>query len=233
MLAGCSAGFLDNSKIKGSHNAMKSGMVAADSIYDYLETGFDTFNDYGIELTNYQTNMNDSKVMKDLHQSRNFKGGFKWGSKIGLIHSGLTTMITKGTEPWNLRNKEKDAHATEKARNHSEIEYPKADGKLTFDLLENLQRSGTFHDHDEPSHLIIKEGLENSNQKSLKQYAGLEERFCPAKVYEFVDDDKGGKKLQINAQNCLHCKTCSIKMVDEYIDWNVPQGSEGPNYTSM
>jgi len=213
---------------------MKSGMVAADSIYNYLqERGNETILDYGLEFTNYETDMKNSEVWKDLYKCRNFKGGFKWGPKIGMIHTGITSFVTKGNEPWNLRNKERDADSTENSSKHTEIEYAKADGKLTFDLLENLQRSGTYHDHDEPSHLKIKEGLENSNQKSLKEFAGLEQRFCPAKVYEFVDDEKGGKKLQINAQNCLHCKTCSIKMVDEYIDWNVPQGAEGPNYTSM
>jgi electron-transferring-flavoprotein dehydrogenase len=95
--------------------------------------------------------------------------------------------------------------------------------------LENLQRSGTYHDHDQPSHLKIKTGKEEVSQRSLKEYAGLETRFCPANVYEFVENENGEKTLQINAQNCIHCKTCSIKMVDEYIDWNVPQGAEGPN----
>lgn len=108
------------------------------------------------------------------------------------------------------------------------IEYPKPDGVLTFDLLENLSRTGTNHDHDQPSHLRVKQGKATIPYKSFSEFAGLEERFCPAKVYEFVKDSEGKPVLQINAQNCIHCKTCSIKMVDEYIDWNVPEGGQGP-----
>lgn len=108
------------------------------------------------------------------------------------------------------------------------IEYPKPNGVLTFDLLENLSRTGTNHDHDQPSHLRVKQGKATIPYKSFSEFAGLEERFCPAKVYEFVKDSEGKPVLQINAQNCIHCKTCSIKMVDEYIDWNVPEGGQGP-----
>lgn len=114
---------------------------------------------------------------------------------------------------------------------HKEIEYPKHDGKLTFDLLTNLTRSGTNHDHDQPSHLVIKDGLENVPSQSINKFGGPEQRFCPAKVYEYVEDETsetGQKKLQINAQNCLHCKCCSIKMPEEYIKWTVPEGGGGP-----
>jgi len=116
------------------------------------------------------------------------------------------------------------------------IDYPKHDGKLTFDLLENLQRSGTYHNDDQPAHLKIKKGMEDTpTEVSLKNYGGPEQRFCPAKVYEYVDnpDKPGEQRLQINAQNCLHCKACSIKMPKEYIDWNVPEGGGGPAYAGM
>ena len=149
---------------------------------------------------------------------------------------GFFTNLIRGKEFWTFKSTKKDADYYKKSKDCTDsekIEYPKHDGVLTFDLLENLARSGTNHDHDQPSHLKIKKGKENVPMVSLKEYAGPEQRFCPAKVYEFVTDDKNETKLQINAQNCLHCKACSIKMLDEYIDWNVPQGGEGPTYTVM
>ena len=145
-------------------------------------------------------------------------------------------MITKGKEPWTLAHRKRDSEFTEPKDKHQEIVYPKHDGVLTFDLLTNLTRSGTNHDHDQPSHLKIKpESVEIPSEISWKQFAAPEQRFCPAKVYEYIeDDDKPGEaKLQINAQNCLHCKCCSIKMPKEYIDWNVPEGGGGPSYSGM
>mmetsp|Transcript_16714 Transcript_16714/g.25768 ORF Transcript_16714/g.25768 Transcript_16714/m.25768 type:complete len:157 (+) Transcript_16714:1157-1627(+) len=155
------------------------------------------------------------------------------GLYAGLMHGGFTQLITKGREPWTLSHKGLDSSKTQPAAEHKPIEYPKHDGKITFDLLTNLQRSGTNHDHDQPSHLKIKEGLENMPKISLDKFDGPEQRFCPAKVYEFVEDTEGKKNLQINAQNCLHCKCCSIKMPKNYIDWNVPEGSGGPSYSGM
>lgn len=230
ILVGCSAGFLNVAKIKGSHTAIKSGILAAES--QYQNQIFDDYEE-GKELKDYEASVKKSEIYDELYETRNFKGGFKSGLWGGQIHGGLITMFTKGKEFWSLRNKGSDSYKTELSSMHKKIEYPKSDGVQTFDLLENLQRSGTYHDHDQPSHLKVKEGKEAMALKSLKQYDGIEERFCPAKVYEFVDDENGQKKLQINAQNCIHCKTCSIKMIDEYIDWNVPQGGEGPNYTIM
>jgi electron-transferring-flavoprotein dehydrogenase len=151
-----------------------------------------------------------------------------------MVHGGLISHITKGKEPWTLAHKTRDSETTEPMSKHKEIIYPKHDGKLTFDILTNLSRSGTNHDHDQPSHLRVKEGMENTPEEvSLKTFAGPEQRFCPAKVYEYIEDENGKEKLQINAQNCLHCKCCSIKMPKEYIDWTVPEGSGGPSYSGM
>ena len=199
MLAGCSAGFLNVAKIKGSHNAMKTGMLAAEAIYANFASnqGIVTSD----ELTEYEKSVRSSWVAEELKASRNFKGGFEKGLWLGMAHGGLVSHITKGREPWTFAHKKTDSQATESKDKHKEIEYPKHDGKLTFDLLTNLQRSGTNHDHDQPSHLVIKEGLDRvPSEISLANFAGPEQRFCPARVYEYVDDEATkSKKLQINA----------------------------------
>ena len=143
-------------------------------------------------------------------------------------------MITKGKEPWTFAHRQRDADTTLPKAQCKPKEYPKHDGVLTFDLLTNLQRSGTNHDHDQPAHLKIKPDKVDVPSVSYQKYGAPEERFCPAKVYEYiVDEVTKSPKLQINAQNCLHCKCCSIKMPQEYIDWNVPEGGGGPNYSGM
>ena len=188
MLAGCSAGFLNVAKIKGSHNAMKSGMMAAEEIFEKFHKGEEL---QEADLSGYQERYKKSWVHDELFASRNFKSGFEKGLYRGLVHGGLTTMITKGKEPWTLAHKKLDSEYTETKDKHTEIEYPKHDGKLTFDLLTNLTRSGTIHNDDQPAHLRIKEGMENVPVDiSLKKFAGPEQRFCPAKVYEYVDDEK-------------------------------------------
>jgi len=232
LIVGDAAGFLNVLKIKGTHNALFSGMNAAETIFEelYLKQN----NNYGINLTKYETTMKSSEVYKELYKSRNFQGGFgKGGLIFGLIHGFITNFILKGHEWWSFKPLKKDSESLQAAKYHKKIDYPKHDGKLTFDLLENLARSGTNHDHDQPAHLKVKIKQVESITKSLEVFDKPEERFCPAKVYEFVSDETGKPKLQINAQNCLHCKCCSIKMVDEYINWTVPQGGEGPKYTIM
>jgi len=216
-------------KIKGTHNAMKSGIVAADSIYKrHCDGPMKT-----VEISEYEDGIKNSWVWEELYKTRNFKGGFKLNMYAGLVNGWFLNQISRGKEPWNLRIKKKDYEWLEDKIKHKEIVYPKHDGKLTFDLLSNLVKSGTMHEHDQPSHLRIKKGMEKVPSISYYQYGAPEEKFCPAKVYEFVKDENDQLKLQINAQNCLHCKACSIKMVDEYIDWNVPEGGGGPNYTGM
>merc|ERR1719401_2050664 len=147
-----------------------------------------------------------------------------------VLYGGLQSFITGGKEPFNWRSKTSDSKDTVMAAKEEKIEYPKPDGTLSFDLLGNLQRSGVNHEHDQPSHLKIKPGMEYvPPEVSLPEYAGPEQRFCPAKVYEY--DDLG--QLVINAQNCVHCKCCSIKMPKEYIKWTVPEGGGGPAYEIM
>ena len=145
--------------------------------------------------------------MDELKFVRNCKPAFKYGLLPGLAYSGFSLHVTRGKEPWTFKWSKKDCDTTEPAAKHKVIDYPKPDGKLTFDLLENLTRSNTNHDHDQPSHLKIKTHKKGVPiNLSLPVYDGPEGRFCPAKVYEYVPDDKGNKRLQINAQNCVHCK---------------------------
>jgi len=230
LLVGCAAGFLNVMKIKGTHNAMKSGITAAEEIYKKHERG----SIEGLDITEFDKEMHQNWVIKELYGTRNFKNGFKKGGLFfGLFNGGLISFVTKGHEPWKFRNFVRDADTTGDKKDYKPIEYPKKDGKLTFDLLDNLIKSNTYHDHDQPSHLRIKKGMEDAPLKSLEEKAGPESRFCPAKVYEFVDGEDGKPRLQINAQNCIHCKTCAIKTPQEYIDWNVPEGGGGPNYSGM
>jgi len=253
-LLGCSAGFLNAVKIKGSHTALKSGMLAAESLFQGLieedqepvaET-FELCESYvPQEMTTYTDKLKNSWIYEELHEVRNVHQAFaKWGIGGGLLYSGLATHITKGREPWTLSHTKCDAEGTEEATKFEKIDYPPPDGKLTFDLLTNLQRSGTYHEDDQPAHLRIKpEKVNVPEHVSLQVYGGPEQRFCPAGVYEYVDNDNATsesgsaveveEQLVINAQNCVHCKCCSIKMPSEYIEWTVPEGGGGPQYQVM
>jgi electron-transferring-flavoprotein dehydrogenase len=263
-LIGCSAGFLNAVKIKGSHTALKSGMLAAEAVFEGLlasqetpvsETGELSENHIPQEFTSYTDKLESSWIYDELYEVRNCHQAFsKWGVAGGLAYNGLATHITKGREPWTLSHTKTDAEATKPAANFTPKQYPPPDGKLTFDLLTNLQRSGTYHADDQPAHLRIKpECADIPKSTSLQVFAGPEQRFCPAGVYEYVDDttttpedgadtsstntttssSAPNKKLVINAQNCVHCKCCSIKMPKEYIDWTVPEGGGGPQYQVM
>ena len=244
-LIGCSAGFLNSVKIKGSHTAMKSGMLAAEAVYPILtKDGADatvlskgecSTSDRFEEASSYQESLMSSWIADELKVVRNSHASFHGGTLMGLIHTAFSCFISKGKEPWTLKNSISDSDKTKPAKHFTEIKYPKADGVLSFDLLANLQRSGTSHNHDQPSHLRVKEELKDvPSRLSITTFAGPEQRFCPAGVYEYTEaDDKGQKKLVINAQNCVHCKCCSIKMPKEYIKWTVPEGSGGPNYSVM
>jgi len=254
-LLGCAAGFLNAVKIKGSHTALKSGMLAAESVFEGLigeedqepvaET-FELSESYAPqEMTSYADKLENSWIYEELHEVRNVHQAFsKWGIGGGLVYSGLATHITKGREPWTLTHTKRDAEETEEKTKYEKIDYPVPDGKLTFDLLTNLQRSGTYHEDDQPAHLRIKpEKTEIPEHISMQVYGGPEQRFCPAGVYEYVDNDdadsdndssaEAEEHLVINAQNCVHCKCCSIKMPCEYIEWTVPEGGGGPQYQVM
>ncbi|GLE07462.1 hypothetical protein PINS_up017773 [Pythium insidiosum] len=241
-LIGCSAGFLNSVKIKGTHTAMKSGMLAAEAAYEALaksdvepvaSSGEINPEEPAADISSYESAVESSWIAEELKRVRNCHASFHYGLVPGLLYSGLSTHVLKGKEPWTLPNETPDSAKTRPAKEFTPIEYPKPDGKLTFDLLSNLQRSGTNHNHDQPAHLRIKpEHTAVPSSESLPVYAGPEQRFCPAKVYEYTDGSEanGVPQLVINAQNCVHCKCCSIKMPKEYIQWTVPEGGGGPAY---
>jgi len=234
MIAGCGAGFLNVPKIKGSHTAMKTGMLAGEVAAEAL-LGEGT--EQPRELTQYESVVKSSWVWEELSAVRNFKPAFHAGLWPGMAYGGMSMMATRGKEPWTFRWSKKDSEYTAPAASCSKIEYPKPDGVYSFELLENLTRSGVNHEHDQPAHLKVKE--EHATvplETSLPKFAGPEGRFCPAKVYEYVPDESGADgqmKLQINAQNCVHCKCCSIKTPHEFINWTVPEGGGGPQYAAM
>jgi len=240
-LIGCSAGFVNVPKVKGSHTAMKSGIVAAESIFETvsagglaMEEGLDP-ETARVEVTAFQTNMEGSWVFEELKAVRNIHPIFKNGLWLGMLYSGIESFVLRGKGWWTFRNTKTDSEKTKKASECTPIDYPKPDGVLTFDILSNLQRSSVNHEHDQPAHLRVKEELKDSPVNvSYKEYAAPETRFCPAKVYEYSGTEEGGTpQLVINAQNCVHCKCCSIKMPQEYIDWTVPEGGGGPAYMGM
>lgn len=193
------------------------------------------------EVTSFSKKMESSWVHDELYQVRNCHQAFaKWGVGGGLAYTGLTAHLFKGKEPWTLDHTTPDSKATKPSQEFEPIDYPAPDQKITFDLLTNLQRSGTYHAEDQPAHLKIKpEAQEFAESISIQEYAAPEQRFCPAAVYEYVEDgddkskEESNRKLVINAQNCVHCKCCSIKMPGEYIDWTVPEGGGGPQYQVM
>jgi len=226
-LIGCDAGFLNMSRIKGSHAAMKSGMLVAESIFAALAE-----NRSGDELTSYTAAFKDSWLHKELHKARNVKPWLAKGLYLGALMVGVDQIVFKGKAPWTLRHQHADHECLRPASEFEPIVYPKPDGKLTFDRLSSVFISNTNHAEDQPIHLTLKNpdvpvGI------NLAQYAGPEARYCPAGVYEFVKTDEGKDKLQINAQNCVHCKTCDIKDPTQNIVWVTPEGGGGPNYPNM
>ncbi len=225
-LIGCDAGYLNASRIKGSHAAIKSGMLAAQAIAGALaqQRQHD-------ELTAYPEAFANSWLHQELHRARNFKPAMSKGLFMGTMLVGFEQKILGGKAPWTMRNKKADHACLEPAALHSVIHYPKPDGELTFDRLSSVFLSGTNHEENQPAHLTLK----NSSipvHTNLPIYAGPEQRYCPAGVYEFVNKE-GIEHLQINAQNCVHCKTCDIKDPSQNIVWVSPEGGGGPNYSGM
>jgi electron-transferring-flavoprotein dehydrogenase len=219
---------------------MKSGMLAADAVFDALAPGGGGEAGAaaapaaaGLEVARYQADMEASWVWEELRAVRNYHPAFKNGLLGGVAYSGVAGFLTKGAEPWTWHNTAADWQKTKPAAQCAPIAYPKPDGKLSFDLLTNLARSGTNHEHDQPPHLRIKPGMEAvPRDVSHAVFGGPEGRFCPAKVYEYPEE--GGGQLVINAQNCVHCKTCDIKTPAGYIKWSVPEaGGGGPSYEVM
>ncbi|KAK9480774.1 hypothetical protein V1514DRAFT_324426 [Lipomyces japonicus] len=231
-LIGCSAGFVNVPKIKGTHTAMKSGMLAAESAYDAITSN--TSNDSPVALYGYEDKFKKSWIYDELYEVRNVRPSFEtrlglWG---GVAYSGLDTLILKGRTPWTFHYKHSDAAATQDASKFTPVDYPKPDGKLSFDILTSVARTGTMHDEDEPIHLKVKD-WDAHTKAAFPKYQGVENRFCPAGVYEYVPDDSKelGVRFQINSQNCIHCKTCDIKVPTQDIDWKCPEGGDGPKYT--
>lgn len=226
MLIGDTAGFLNVPKIKGNHTAMKSGILAADE----LQIALSNDKTYGQEITSYQDAFKKSWAYKELYKVRNIRPGFHWGLWPGLIHAAFQTAIG-WMLPYTLSHKA-DHAMTKPISECTLIEYPKPDGVLTFDRLTSVQLSNTNHEENQPAHLKLKD----SNipvEKNLPIYGGPSQFYCPAAVYEFVEETKGEPKFVINAQNCVHCKTCDIKDPSQNITWTVPQGGGGPNYSIM
>ncbi|XP_058460033.1 electron transfer flavoprotein-ubiquinone oxidoreductase, mitochondrial [Malaya genurostris] len=232
-LVGCAAGFMNVPRVKGSHYAMKSGMLAAESACEEIFSG-NTQEKTGLEPKDYPERIKESYVWKDLYKVRNARPSFHnaLGLYGGVAYSGFTLLLG-GREPWTLNHGAPDHTRLKPAKEFKPIEYPKPDGKITFDLLSSVALTGTNHEGDQPAHLTLKDDTVPV-KNNLAIYDGPEARFCPAGVYEFVPNDEGGNmKLQINAQNCIHCKTCDIKDVTQNINWVVPESGGGPAYNGM
>ncbi len=226
-LIGCDAGFLNASRIKGSHAAIKTGMLAANAAFEALGNNrqFD-------ELTAYSEAFEKSWLHQELHKARNFKPWMSKGLYLGTLMVGIDQVVFGGKAPWTLRHTHADHECLKPAANYAPIKYPKPDGKLTFDRLSSVFISNTNHAEDQPIHLTLKDPTVPVNV-NLRDYAGPEARYCPAGVYEFVTNEDNTERLQINAQNCVHCKTCDIKDPTQNIVWVTPEGGGGPNYPNM
>ena len=226
-LIGDDAGFLNASRIKGSHAAIKSGMLAADAAVVALKAG--RAHD---ELTEFPANFEKSWLREELHKARNFKPWMSKGLYTGTLMVGIDQVVFGGKAPWTLHHQHADHETLLPTSEATPIAYPKPDGVLSFDRLSSVFISNTNHEEDQPAHLTLKDAAVPVNI-NLARYDGPEQRYCPAGVYEFVDVPGGGKSLQINAQNCVHCKTCDIKDPMQNIKWVVPEGGGGPNYPNM
>ena len=224
-LIGDTAGFLNVAKIKGTHTAMKSGMLAAEVTFDALvaERSSD-------QLDSYPEAIKGSWIWNELYRVRNIRPSFRKGLWGGLAYAAIDTYLFGGRAPWTFRQ-HPDHPELRKASNYKEISYPKPDGKITFDKLSSVFISNTNHEENQPCHLVLRDdGV--PKRVNLADFDGPEQRYCPAGVYEYVEEN-GGKKLQINGQNCLHCKACDIKDPTQNIVWKTPEGGGGPNYPNM
>ena len=226
-LIGCDAGFLNASRIKGSHAAIKTGMLAAQAAYQAVTHGRQHD-----ELEAYPEAFQHSWLYEELNKARNFKSWFKWGLLPATFMNGLEQFLLRGRMPWTVHRDKPDHAYLKPAAECKPIAYPKPDGKLTFDRLSSVFISNTNHSEEQPAHLTLKDPSVPV-QVNLAKYAGPESRYCPAGVYEFIKTADNQDKLQINASNCVHCKTCDIKDPTQNIVWVTPEGGGGPNYGSM
>ncbi|VTU31283.1 Electron transfer flavoprotein-ubiquinone oxidoreductase [Variovorax sp. PBS-H4] len=226
-LVGDDAGYLNASRIKGSHAAIKTGMLAAEAAYDAVMAGRQHD-----ELTAYPASFEKSWLHRELNKARNFKQWFKKGLTVGTLMTGIEQFVLRGHIPWTVHREQADHERLKKAAQCKKIVYPKPDGQLTFDRLSSVFVSNTNHEENQPAHLTLKNAAVPT-EINLPEYAGPEARYCPAGVYEFVEGEGGKPRLQINAQNCVHCKTCDIKDPTQNIVWVTPEGGGGPNYVGM
>ena len=226
-LIGCNAGYLNVGRIKGSHAAIKTGMQAAEAAFEAIMAGRQHD-----ELSAYPEAFEKSWLHTELNKDRNFKNWFKHGLTVATLMNGFEQFVLRGHIPWTLRRDKADHQYLKPAAECLPIVYPKPDGKLTFDRLSSVFISNTNHEENQPAHLTLKDASVPVSI-NLAKYAGPEARYCPAGVYEFVKNDDNTDRLQINAQNCVHCKTCDIKDPTQNIVWVTPEGAGGPNYAGM
>lgn len=229
VLVGDAAGFLNVPRIKGIHTAMKSGMMAAESVFRALSMCSES--ETGVEVSCYQERFKDSWVREELWRVRNIRPSFKWGLLPALAYSALDDYVFSGCAPWTLKHHGADHKQTISAKLAKPIDYPKPDGVLTFDRLSSIFLSGVNHEENQPAHLQLKTPA-LAIDVNYVEFDSPETRYCPAGVYEIVEEE-GKPQLQINAQNCIHCKTCDIKDPTQNINWVCPEGSGGPNYEAM
>ncbi|XP_021252388.1 electron transfer flavoprotein-ubiquinone oxidoreductase, mitochondrial isoform X3 [Numida meleagris] len=235
LLIGCSPGLMNVPKIKGTHTAMKSGMLASEAIFSQLTNENLQSKTIGLDVQEYEENLKKSWVWKELYSVRNIRPSCHsmLGVYGGMIYTGIFYWLLRGKEPWTLKHPGPDFAQLKPAKDCTPIEYPKPDGKISFDLLSSVALSGTNHEHDQPAHLTLKDDSIPVS-RNLAVFDGPEQRFCPAGVYEYIPLETGeGSRLQINAQNCVHCKTCDIKDPSQNINWVVPEGGGGPAYNGM
>ena len=226
VLVGDTAGFLNVPKVKGTHMSMKSGIEAAEALFAHLTAE----GQHGHECIGYPERLKQSWLWDELYTVRNIRPSFRWGLWGGIAYSALDTFVLKGRAPWTLHH-HADHTQLKKASECAPIVYPKPDGKISFDRLSSVFISATNHTEDQPCHLRLKDASVPI-ATNLALYDAPETRYCPAGVYEIVTEDSG-PRMQINAQNCLHCKTCDIKDPTQNINWTVPEGGGGPNYPNM
>lgn len=230
-LIGDAAGFLNVPRIKGTHTAIKSGMIAAEAVFAMLPENTDEEQEQNQEAQQYGELFKKSWLYEELYRVRNVRPAFKWGLWLAFAYGALDEYIFRGKAPWTIAHHGTDHGSLKKAADCKPIDYPKPDGKLTFDRLSSVALSATNHEENQPSHLqLLNPAL--AIEVNYRQYAAPETRYCPAAVYEIVQEN-GQEKLQINAQNCLHCKTCDIKDPLQNINWVCPEGAGGPNYSAM
>jgi electron-transferring-flavoprotein dehydrogenase len=230
-LIGCEAGTLNVPKIKGTHTAMKSGMLAAEAAFASIVDA-----DGGVpaaELGAYAASFEQSWIRKELHRARNFRPSFKWGLLFGTLMAGFDQVVLRGRAPWTFRHGHADHETLGNKDRYKPIDYPSPDGEVSFDKLSSVYISNTNHEENQPVHLTLKDASVPI-EINLARYDAPEQRYCPAGVYEILTEDDGSNpQLQINAQNCVHCKTCDIKDPTQNIVWVAPEGGGGPNYPNM